>query len=285
MSTQQEEVIINRSLDYSIRKRRVDANTAAIAEWLMRANMPVNIETIPQAYKELLRNNQLVDSAAWQDACAELRQARDTYQFNEGVFGMVAEHIDGDTELSSMSVTGDTLVMAFDEVNAKWPFARNQRYLAEQAAIAERARLIAEIANGRTDYYEARSGNNYYVQKFSVSDLYTDTTERLREIHGIVISQRELQNMDSKQWLEEKRKESIRRDQERAGMIPTDKKLPSHWTPSEDGTFSNTGTVIRAGVPVALTREVFCRLSKTDMRLILSKFGSKLVDELLQIRR
>jgi hypothetical protein len=281
-TTATESHFINQDLEYHVRNRRCIANTNTIAEWLRANNLPINFETASQAYQAC--RGKLIDSQAWTDACNELREAQPDVQFSDAVFGIIADAIDSDAELSSRALDGDLLELVFREINKRQPFPRTQRYLAQQNDIQERARLIEEISLGRTDFYEARDGGSY-TKKFSVQELYTDTTERLREIHGIVMGQRELLKMDSKQWLEEKRKESIRRDQERVGLIPTDKKLPSHWTPSEDGTFSNTGTVIRAGVPVALTREVFCRLSKTDMRLILSKFGSKLVDELLQIRR
>jgi hypothetical protein len=274
-----ERQIISRTLEYSIRKRGVDANINAILDYLHANGMVANIETVPVAYNAL--GNRLIDSQRWADACDELRQARPDVEFNQAVFGILASVIDEDAELSSRSLDGDLLSLVFDEVDMRQPFARTRAYADKQAEIAERARLIAEISNGRTDFYEARDGGgSSYIKKFSVPELYDETTARLREIHGIVINQRLMASVDPKAWFEQKRKDEIRRQQQAVGMVP---ELPATWVLLADLPATDSEEGMPKGRAVPLTRALLTRpgLSREDLVTMIRKYGATAVNKIV----
>lgn len=271
--------LVRQVLDLAARFRDTTANEEMILSAC--AGKPMNLDTVCEVYERLRTKGQLAENSAWTESFQALRKAHPEWSFNEAVLRLL-EDAWTDPKLAKFDVSADALIRVAEALNAKSPFTLTNEYLQAQAEIVERARLIKEISEGKDSYVFIREDGKHVVYStHGPEGLDPEPTERLREIAALMANQRLCLQTDSKTWLETKRKENIRKAQEQAGMISTEKILPTHWTPSEDGSFSNTGPVIKAGVPVVLNSETFRRMSLTDLRAITLRYGGKLVNEKL----
>jgi len=91
--------------------------------------------------------------------------------------------------------------------------------------------------------------------------------------------------MDSKQWLEQKRKEGIRKAQEAAGMTKPERELPTTWIAGYEGEARVGERTIQRGDEVELTARNIMRMNKEDLRALINKFGAAALDKRLGVVR
>jgi hypothetical protein len=269
----QELELIRQVLDFDVRRRDLDCNEKAMLDALK--GQPMNLDTVCAVYERI--KLQLANNPLWEEAVAELRQAHPEWQYTQALFGILADEW-SHPELRKFDVSADGLIKLAETLNKKQPFAFTDAYSAQQAEVALRARLIQEVSQGRTDFYEARDGGNSYIQKFRVDELPTLTTERLQEVRDLVAGQRELEGMDSKKWLADQRAAGIRRAQERLGM----KNLPAQWKLTQDGDDSRTGIDMKAGMLVPPTGENIRRMHRVDIFALTKAYGADAVNAALR---
>jgi hypothetical protein len=270
-ATSNEVRLINEGLSYHVTWRECDANTNMIGEYLRANNLPINFETVPQAIVAV--QSKLIKSQRWADACDELRQARSTYQFNEGVFGLVAEHIDDDRELSSMAVSVDTLVIAFDEIKDKHSFKPSRAFLDQQNEIAERARMLHEISGGNPTY-SCRSNNDNRITHYNTADLAEEPTAVIRDVYNIVVEQRRVENMSVAEIQAERKK----REFERVKALNAPKRLPDQWVITKPIPATHTEEGWEAGCAVPTIAENIRRMHRDDLMALIRNGGAQGAD-------
>lgn len=268
----QELELIRQVLDFDVRRRDLDCNERAILDACK--GQPMNLDTVCNVYDRI--KHQLANSPQWEDAVAELRQAHPEWAYSQALFSLLADEW-SHPELRKFDVSADGLIRLAETLNKKKPFAFTDAYNAQQAEIALRARLIQEITQGRTDFYEARDGGNGYVQRFRVGELHQLSTKRLQEVRDIVVGQRELEGMDSKKWLADQKAAGIRRDQERVGMAAP-RQLPAQWRLTQNGDESRTGPSMKAGDLVPPTGENIRRMHRADIFALTKAYGADAVN-------